>query len=81
MPRDPVKQEALEAGGNRRGSGRWIVRTQSGQSDHEHRLQYFALCGPAIDFFNSLGGSRKSDAGRAGTSKQPLKEPLVSRSK
>ena len=42
MPRDPVKQDALEAGGNRRGSGHWIVRTQSGQSDHEHRLQYFA---------------------------------------
>ena len=42
VPRDPVKQEALEAGGNRRGSGRWIVRTQSGQCDHDHRLQYFA---------------------------------------
>ena len=42
MPRDPVKQEALEAGGNRRGSGRWIARTQLGQSDHDHRLQYFA---------------------------------------
>lgn len=42
VPRNPVKQEALEAGGNRRGSGRRIAGTQSGQSDHEHRLQYFA---------------------------------------
>lgn len=42
VPRDPVKQEALEAGGNRRGSGRRIARTQSGQCDHDHRLQYFA---------------------------------------
>jgi hypothetical protein len=44
VPRHPVKQEALEAGGNRRGSGRWIVRAQSGQRDHNHRLQCLAPC-------------------------------------
>jgi hypothetical protein len=41
VQRDPVKQEALEAGDNRRGSGRWIVRAQAGQRG-KHRLQYLA---------------------------------------
>jgi hypothetical protein len=42
VPGDPVKQEALEAGGNHRGSGLRIARTQPGQCDHDHRHQYFA---------------------------------------
>jgi hypothetical protein len=42
VPGDPVKQEDLEAGGDCRGSGRWIVRTQSGQCDHDYRLQCLA---------------------------------------
>ena len=42
VPGNPVKQETLEAGGNRGGSGRWVARTQSGQRNHNHRLQCFA---------------------------------------
>ena len=91
VPRDPVKQEALEAGGNRRGSGRWIVRTQSGQCDHEHRLQYFApprQCLPKRGVVTALHEENQPrSGGDAIDARQVIEEPaerldeLVSRSR
>ena len=91
VPGDPVKQEALEAGGNRRGSGRWIVRTQSGQCDHDHRLQYFApprQCLPKRGVVTALHEENQPrSGGDAIDARQVIEEPaerldeLVSRSR
>jgi hypothetical protein len=91
VPRDPVKQEALEAGGNRRGSGRWIVRTQSGQSDHDHRHQYFAPPRQSLPKRGVVTALHKENQPRSGRNaidaRQVIEEPaerldeLLSRSR
>lgn len=91
VPRDPVKQEALEAGGDRRGSSRWIARAQSGQSDHDHRLQYFAPSRQSLPKRGVVTALHEENQPRSGRNaidtRQVIEEPaerlheLVSRSR